>query len=228
MNNPFYNKILTKKMSIECNGPGEPKEIEKEQCSICNEPFPEDEVGQLSLCHLSCRHTFHMGCIQHWFAFHPNPTSCPLCREQGVGCTVSHDHLQPYMWDIVREMGETIERLERQIREGAAPIIEPVFRFGPASFPPVEDLADEIMPFMVQWIPAANQGRNQVHNGRIRLEQESTQLTPPASHPLVSFASASSHGVGSSQGSAVRPSRRGRPSSNNSFFVRRAPRRGWV
>lgn len=80
-----------------------------ETCTICFEELDEEKSN---LCHLNCKHNYHTACIQKWFLLESK--TCPQCRQNSL---CEHDsnakeHLQPYLFDIIKEQSQKIANLE--------------------------------------------------------------------------------------------------------------------
>lgn len=83
------------------------------ECAICSEQIPD----YYDACVLTCEHKFHVNCIQTWFMIKNN--TCPLCRCQSV-CQHGENskvHLEPYLFDFIKQQKDTISELTKQMEE---------------------------------------------------------------------------------------------------------------
>ncbi|CAJ2648335.1 unnamed protein product [Trifolium pratense] len=69
---PFY-KLQDCKLSV-CKYVS--KSEEKIDCVVCLSKIKEKEEIMV----LKCKHVFHRDCLDKWFRFKYNNTTCPLCR----------------------------------------------------------------------------------------------------------------------------------------------------
>jgi len=86
----------------------------KEQCPICFEIVSNADKKRLT-----CKHTFHLGCISTWYV---QADSCPVCRTEQPDDeyikfkTQVEDNMRDKYKDALDSMDDEVRRLRRAIR----------------------------------------------------------------------------------------------------------------